>query len=350
MASPPLLQFDALTAPLPAGDPGSPAVFRDLRGDFAELIREEDPHAFPEGDPQRDNPKKANWQAVVDLAREALTRRSKDLRIAAWLTAGLTQVGRFAGLRDGLRLLNLLVSDCWERLNPPVEDNDPRERGEAIANILDADSGPLRLPGQVRLLPIARGDRQEYGSYHLGRRHEGASVDPKDLEQARARLSPADCRQLAEDVAGAADELDRLRAALAIRIPSGPPSFDGLRAALQECQADVEELLRAKSVPEPPPGPPAGEPPAGGAPAGNGAGRAAPLTAAGDVAAARRGVYEQLLAAADRLEQLEGPISPIADVIRKVARWGQMPYRDLRRTKVLDVLDQVVTHSDSTEG
>src|SRR5262245_60112963 len=106
---------DALLAPLPDGGAGDTSAFRDVRGDFERLTREEDPHSFPEGDPRRENPKKADWQGVVDLAESALRERSKDVRIAAWLTVGLTQLERFAGLRDGLRLLNRLVTDCWDR-------------------------------------------------------------------------------------------------------------------------------------------------------------------------------------------------------------------------------------------
>jgi type VI secretion system protein ImpA len=337
MASLPLLDFDALMAPLPEEGVGLPTVFRDLRGEFEALIREEDPTSFPEGDPRRDSPKKADWRGVVNLARAALTDRSKDVRIAAWLTVGLSQVQRFAGLRDGLHLLRLLVTDCWDRLNPPFEKDDPGQRGELIAAILDADAGEPRFPGRVRLLPLVKGDRQEYGAYNLKCNHASSSdgaLAREDIDWAKGRLSPEECQQLAEDIGQGLEELNGLRAALTAWAPSQPPSFENLRAALLDCQGHVADFLRTKIPSRLPVQPPA----ANGSPSGG-------ALAAGDVVAARRRAYEQLTEAATMLERLE-PGSPVPHVIRKVIHWGQMSFPELLRANVLEVFTKVVTHQE----
>src|SRR5579884_1734835 len=103
MGSPSILDTDSLAAPLADLDPSAASLFRELSGKFQVLIREEPEENGHPG-------KKADWPGVVALARETLQNRIKDLRIASWLTAALTQVDppqrgmtRFAGLRDGLR-------------------------------------------------------------------------------------------------------------------------------------------------------------------------------------------------------------------------------------------------------
>ena len=70
---------------------------------------------------------KADWAAVVRLARETLVGTSKDLLVAARLTEALTKEHGFGGLRDGLRLMRRLVSECWDRLNPAIESEDDLE-------------------------------------------------------------------------------------------------------------------------------------------------------------------------------------------------------------------------------
>lgn len=68
--------------------------------------------------------KRADWSAVERHCIEALSTRSKDLQIAAWLMeAWLRQYG-FAGLREGLRLLNALCKDFWDTVYPLPEDGD----------------------------------------------------------------------------------------------------------------------------------------------------------------------------------------------------------------------------------
>jgi type VI secretion system protein ImpA len=340
MASPLVLQVEPFLTPLPQGGAGDPAAFRDLRGEFEALIREEDPNSFPEGDPRRVNPRKADWPGVVKLAREGLANRSRDLRVAAWLTVGLAHVEGFAGLRDGLHLLERLVSECWDRVHPPFDPRDPEERGEGLANILDTEDGEPRFPGRVRLLPIAQGDLQVYGAYHLGGGSRDGSLDGEDLELARGRLSSEECRNLAEDIGQGLQELDKLRSTLTARTPSRPPTFNSLRAALEECLGIVEEIHKGK-LPTAPAAPTATEDGSGAAGAG-----AVPT---GDVVAARDKVYKQLIEAAALLEKLEGKSSPIPLLIRKVARWGRMSFLELHQAEVLALLTQVVIHKDSEQ-
>lgn len=68
--------------------------------------------------------KKANWDQVMELCLDVLENRSKDIQIAAWLLeASICQHG-FAGLTEGLKLLQGLVENFWDAAYPALEDED----------------------------------------------------------------------------------------------------------------------------------------------------------------------------------------------------------------------------------
>src|ERR1039458_581705 len=47
--------------------------------------------------------KEADYPLALKLAKEALTKRGKDLQVAAWTTEALLRLEGFDGLRQGLR-------------------------------------------------------------------------------------------------------------------------------------------------------------------------------------------------------------------------------------------------------
>src|ERR1700678_4803989 len=103
MPSPPLIDLDELTAPIPGDSPAGSSVPFAVREKLEEYRKEVDPNDFDAKDPMRpESLQKADWAAVVRLARETLTGTSKDLLVTARLTEGLTKAHGFGGLRDGL--------------------------------------------------------------------------------------------------------------------------------------------------------------------------------------------------------------------------------------------------------
>jgi type VI secretion system protein ImpA len=72
----------------------------------------------------------------------ALLARSKDLRLAVYLTLALLKIEGIPGFRDGLTVIHALLERHWEAVHPrldPTDDLDPQER----INILL----PLASPG-----------------------------------------------------------------------------------------------------------------------------------------------------------------------------------------------------------
>ena len=64
------------------------------------------------------------WPKVVEQAIKALSEKTKDLWIASWLIEGLVRQQGFPGLRDGFRLVRELSERYWDKLHPPLNEDD----------------------------------------------------------------------------------------------------------------------------------------------------------------------------------------------------------------------------------
>src|SRR5438105_13279127 len=120
MGSPTVLQLDRLTAPVAGGNPAG----ADLSADFSpaslyQKIKDARLKAM-EQERNRDKGDESNpdWGPVLELAPEALAEKTKDLRLAAWLTEAAVREYGFAGLRDGLRVTREFVEKYWDQLHP----------------------------------------------------------------------------------------------------------------------------------------------------------------------------------------------------------------------------------------
>jgi type VI secretion system protein ImpA len=178
-----VLDIDALSRPIDDAEPAGP----DLEySSVAELDR------FAAGTPGVIDPKtqelvgaeEPNWRKVAEMARELLGK-TKDLRVAAWLTRAELANRGLPGLSDGLRLIAVLVETFWETLYPLLdrdEGNDPIERLNVLAN-LSPDSGQYGSPATEGLLRALRGaaivESREVGRYTV-----------RDLEYTLGRMQP----------------------------------------------------------------------------------------------------------------------------------------------------------------
>src|ERR1017187_148956 len=71
--------------------------------------------------------KEADYPLVLKLAREALTKRGKDLQVASWMTEALLRMEGFAGLRQGLELIHRLVDTYWDSVHPQIDEDGDME-------------------------------------------------------------------------------------------------------------------------------------------------------------------------------------------------------------------------------
>src|SRR5690606_4344812 len=71
-----------------------------------------------------------DWQLVLQLGLD-IFKRSKDLRVAIYLTRALVHLDGFNGLKDGLTLVARLLDTWWDTLHPqldPADGFDPAMR------------------------------------------------------------------------------------------------------------------------------------------------------------------------------------------------------------------------------
>src|SRR5262245_61898401 len=123
MASPPNLEIEALLLPIAGDKPAGVPTPYEVREQLEKLRKESDPADYAADDPGRpEKHTRADWVGIIRLAQSVLTNSSKDLQVAARLLEALVQQHGFAGLRDGVRLLRLLVEQCWDRVYPELED------------------------------------------------------------------------------------------------------------------------------------------------------------------------------------------------------------------------------------
>jgi len=332
MPSPSVLDVDALIAPISGDSPAGGSVPFAVREKLEEYRKEVDPNDFAPDDPLRpESAQKAEWAALVRLAQETLTETSKDLLVAGRLTEALTREHGFGGLRDGLRLMRRLVTECWVRLNPAIESEDDLEvRAAPFYWLEDPDRG-ARFPNTLRQVPMVWGEGGRYGWLQWKQSQSGKDgISSADIEKAIQATPREHCQAVVDDLTEAWQELDTLAKELNDKMGQYAPAFTGLRQALGECRALAQQILQRKGPDLSQAGEGAGGGKAGGAGTAEGSG-----SFLGQQVASRAQVYQQLAQAAALLQQLE-PHSPIPYLINRAVELGALSFPDLMRQLIRD--------------
>jgi type VI secretion system protein ImpA len=335
MPSPSVLDLDELIAPIPGDSPAGGSVPFQVREKLEEYRKEVDPNDFDAKDPMRpESAQYADWRGVERLARQTLTATSKDLLVAARLTEALTQEHGFGGLRDGLRLMRRLVSECWDRLNPAIESEDDLEIRAAPFFWLDEADRGARFPTTIRLVPMVTGEKESFGWAQWKQSQSGAKGGPAaaDIEKA-IQTTPRDhCQAVVDDLTESWEELEALAKELNGKMGQYAPGFTGLRQVVGECRALAQQILQRKG-----PAPTeiveeVGEGEAGGDAAGTAAGSGSFLKMQ---VGSRAQVYQQLAQTAALLQQIE-PHSPIPYLINRAVELGALSFPELMRQLIRD--------------
>ena len=340
MTAEPLLDLDALLAPIPGDDPAGSSVPFPTRERLEEDRKEVSPDDYAADDPRRpDQPKKADWVAIARLARETLMATSKDLMVAARLVEAITWTGGFVGLRDGLSLLKRMVDEAWDRIRPPIEDaSDLEVRAAPFFWLDDADRGAL-FPNTVRSRPILAAGPAPYSWQDWRRGQDGrGSVTLETFEKA-IQATPREAIQSTFDtLVEALAVLDSLTPILTTRLGGDAPGLLSLRKAIVDCYDLARQILARK-------GPASAEAfeadeVATDDPGERESGSATPGKAGR--AATRDQVYRQLADAAETLQRIE-PHSPIPYLLRRAVELGSMPFPLLMRELIRnpDVLGEM---------
>jgi len=208
-----------------------------------------------------------NWRDVRERSLELL-RRSKDLRVAMYLTLALLQIEGIAGLSEGLCLLRGLLERFWDHLHPrldPEDDNDPLER----MNILQALSpagvthqDPMKFRQRLMEVPLCHSARM--GKFSLRDIHvakgeivldaEAAADAPTAgvIEAAFQDTAVEELRAMDKAVQEAMGHATAVVTAFSERTSEGQaPDLSGLKTVLRDISKCLCEHLAARGYGQP---------------------------------------------------------------------------------------------------
>jgi type VI secretion system protein ImpA len=345
MASPSVLDIEALLAPIegdnPAGvdlrqDPSPQSSYykvKDARtaaraAERGAELEEETGGLLPE------------WRTILELAPKVITEQAKDLEIAAWLVEALLRAHGFAGLRDGFKLMRGLVDGFWDGLYPlPDEDGVPtRVAPVAGLNGEGADGTLIQPLRKVHLTEAHEPGPFAFWQYEqasellkLGdatrvqARIAAGAVTMEDFEASVRQSSPGFYVALLADLQAALEEWTQLSAALDAKAGSDSPPTSTVRNTLQailECvrsvardRIPVEEAMAAEEA-------------AAEAADEGGAAPSGRRVAAPGAIETREDALRTMLRVAEFFRKFE-PQSPVSYVIEDAVRRARMPLPEL---------------------
>ncbi len=330
------MDTDALLAPISEASPCGDDLSFSAELDAIQDLRRADDPTLDQGE-WVTALKVADWPAVQSACEQVLAKRSKDLRVAAWLTEAFARVDGYAGLADGLDLCAALCERYWPELYPRIDaDGDTEER-----------SGNLRwLLGQVQELasqmPVMRQGGRGFSLRDMataqanGRAGEPAPdsapavpmLMPDHIAAARRATPSAFFATNLAEAQRALQALDRLQTIADAKLGDDGPGFSTARRALEDAVHGVKLLAPNADV------------------ATVGAGETAAAIGDGVMSTGalrtRADALRQLRAVADFFRRTE-PHSPVAYLAERGAQWGEMPLHEWLRSVVKDqgVLAQV---------
>jgi type VI secretion system protein ImpA len=255
------------------------------------------------------------------------------------MTEALVGLYGFVGLRDGLRVVRGLQEQFWDTLFPPVEEGDL----DARANALSFMDSKLEVP--LKRLPLTQSGTGVDYSYLQW--EESTKFDiPENIEslEATAYARATELKQQAETEGKITAELWRkgkdstrrafyettmallnecweefqvLDRVMDEKFGRQTPGLGSLKKSLESIRSLVEKLVKEKRILEP--DPVTQEAAADGSTGGESGAR----TSTGPIAT-RTDALRRLAEVADYFQRAE-PHSPVAYLVQRAIKWGQMP-------------------------
>jgi type VI secretion system protein ImpA len=361
MASPRVINFDKLLAPIPGDSPVGPDLRLDISaGSLYQQVRDaREQSRNVEREIQKANPDystdQLNWNKVLELATKAINEQSKDFGIVAWLCEAAVRLKGFAGLRDCLRASRMMLEKYFDDLWPRPEEEEgvepPSELEKIITRVKPFEglfAGALTYP--VNNIVITETERFSFADLRAAKALD-KETDPKvrqakidanvvplsEFTAAVASSSPDFYKNLHEDLAQCIVELSDFNKALEEKcgndekgFPVAPPVGD-TEKLLKECLDTIVELGKTKGLfaAEPAPGTDVATTEQGGAPqAGGAAGN-------GKAIVTREDALSALSHIATYFRRVE-PHSPVAHHVEEAVRWGRMDLATLLSELITD--------------
>jgi type VI secretion system protein ImpA len=336
-SSPRVVGLEALLAPIPGDNPaGESLQYSGIYDEIREARRADD--NLTKGDWEHEA-KASEWPKVVELSTDALVSKTKDLQIGGWLAEALVQLYGLVGLRDGLGLMRGLHEQFWDRLYPEIDEGDL----DARANALAAMDARLEIP--MKSVPLTRSgtgvdysfiqweestkfeipdnlDNLDPESYNrLAALKAEAEAGHKTTGESWRKAKDATRRLFYEETFALVNECwDQFRLLDKVmdeKFGQRTPGLGVVKKSLDAIATQVEKLVKEKRILEP-------DPVLDGSAAGAGAEYDNEGRATGGPLRGRAEALRQLAEVAQYFQRTE-PHSPVAALVQRAIKWGQMP-------------------------
>jgi len=299
--------------------------------------------------------KTADWEGVVKQCDALLQKRTKDLRLLAWRVEALAQCEGYPGLAQGLQDLLQVCERFWDPLHPQPDGTDMEQRAgtlrwllrqlEQLARSLpvtDAATGRFTLTDieEARQLQI----QNERDPENAATRSEG-KVTQQQVQRARNDTPAAKLRANVQALEAAQAHLNALQGLMDTKLGDDAPGFVQARQKLDDALHSVKRIAVEAGAMGSSDAAGAGHGPsateagaAGGSAHAELAAADAPgaqVNAAAGALRTRGDALQQLRRVADFFRRTE-PHSPVALLVDKAVRWGEMPLDAWLREVVKD--------------
>lgn len=352
--SPTAADLSELLAPVPGEEPAGTSLRYDAVYPAIEEARREDDPTLPQGDWERPL-KRSDWPQVERLCTDALTQRSKDLQLAAWLAESWLHRRGLQGLSDGLALVVGLCTQYWDTVHPRIEDGDVDYRTAPFVWINENLAFAVRITVPLAEDQSADDRKLTLADWEEALRVENLSRHDSDVaasaEKAKkitrnafltsVSLTPAGAfAELLGQIANCSEAVTALERMLDDRLGPDSPGLGRLRDTLESMRKAIREFGG-----EPKPKTKRDEKRAFARPTAGS--RAMPLvqkqentmsdetpdpgqdgSAPSGPIRSREEAYRRLSEAADYLLRTE-PHSPSPYLVMRAVTWGRMPLTDL---------------------
>ncbi len=250
-----VIDVEALLGEVAAGPPCG----EDLEYDPAFAQMEEQAQGTPErqygdtiipADP-------ADWRSVKKTAL-ALAERTRDLRVAVYLSRALLHTDGLPGFTEGLMLVDGLIERFWDHLYPqldPDDDNDPTLRVNVVVALCDPEA-TLSALREAPLVHSRSLGRISLRDIHIASgvltplvKEEDELPTPAKISGAFQEVGPEAIQATAAIITAAIESVQRIEAGLTDRIGvSQAPDMSALGGILKEMRHALAEHLQQQGV------------------------------------------------------------------------------------------------------
>lgn len=347
MASSPILDFSSLLAPISSEQPTG----IDLRLDSSPISSYQTIKTarYAARDAEKNNlyndsngDADEHWRKIISLAPMLLTRESKDLEVATWLTEALIRRHGFQGLREAFLLIEGLIENFWDHLYPSPDEEDGIETRISPLSGLNGTANEGVLIAPIRRVPFTEGYTPgPFAYWQYQQAVELERITNEDTRHSKAEklgFTLIDIERAIEESTQEfiVDQFDAIDEAISCskRIEKNldqlcgseyAPSMRAIIGALEECRAALNHIAKHKL--------PATV-------------EAEPVIEATNIATgtddrtkpavinplntftSREAAFKQLLDIAKFFRTTE-PHSPVSYALEKAVKWGNMPLDEL---------------------